>query len=214
MKQKKTDDGTDNKHKSVEMNHHPLIAVVLRDKIRRVLVAVGRVLYAIKASAAIVAIQTVLRIKMEGYVLRRLPLNILMFLLEVSVTHPEVLQSIAQEVGERLSKELLLFTGKDTYHVGDISKAMVARYTGMEQYQFGDLTRTTLSRMTSWDPNTLDDNKGGLGALSHLLRCLGTEKLCSISSKEMETMLYKITGKKEYEFGDVTKALLKTIKAE
>ena len=208
MKQKQTNDGTDNK------NHRPLIAVVLRDKIRRVLATVGRVLYAIKASAAIVGIQTVLRIKMEGFVLCRLPLNILMFLLEVSVTHPKVLHSIAQEVGERLSKELSLFTGKDTYHVGDISKAIVARYTGMEQYQFGDLTRATLSRMTSWDPKALDNGKDGLIALSSVMRCLGAEKLYSTSSKEMEAMLYKITGKKEYEFGDVTKALLKRLPVE
>ena len=83
--------------------------------------AVGRVLCTVKASAAIVAIQTVLRIKMEGYVLRR------------------------------------LFTGKDTYHVGDISKAIVAQYTGMEQYHFGDVTRATLSRMTGCDPRSQDN---------------------------------------------------------
>ena len=142
--------------------------------------AVGRVLYTVKASAAIVAIQTVFRIKLEGYVLRR------------------------------------LFTGKDTYHVGDISKAIVARYTGMEQYHFGDVTRATLSRMTGWAPRShQDNNEDGRVALSNLMRDFGTDKLLrSVGSKEMESMLYKITGNTEYEFGDVTKALLKRMKAE
>ena len=136
--------------------------------------AVGRVLYTVKASAAIVAIQTVLRIKMEGYVLRR------------------------------------LFTGKDTYHVGDISKAIVARYTGMEQYHFGDVTRATLSRMTGCDPRSQDNNEDGRVALSNFMRDFGTDKLLgSVGSKEMESMLCKITGNTDNEFGDVTKALLK-----
>ena len=212
MKQKDTGD----KNSNVEKKRRPYLAVLFGEKLRSILVAVGRVLYTVKASAAIVAIQTVLRIKMEGYVLRRLPLNILMFLLEVSMTHPEVLQSVAHEVGERLSKELLLFTGKDTYHVGDISKAIVARYTGMEQYHFGDVTRATLSRMTGWAPRShQDNNEDGRVALSNLMRDFGTDKLLrSVGSKEMESMLYKITGNTEYEFGDVTKALLKRMKAE
>ena len=35
----------------------------------------------------------------------------------------------------------------------------------------------------------------------------GTKK--EYSSKEMESILYKITAKKEYEFGDVTRSILK-----
>ena len=170
MKQKDTGD----KNSNVEKKHRPYLAVLFGDKLRNILVAVGRVLYTVKASAAIVAIQTVLRIKMEGYVLRR------------------------------------LFTGKDTYHVGDISKAIVARYTGMEQYHFGDVTRATLSRMTGCDPRSQDNNEDGRVALSNFMRDFGTDKLLgSVGSKEMESMLCKITGNTDNEFGDVTKALLK-----
>jgi hypothetical protein len=180
-----------------------------RDKIYRIVLAIGRVLYAIKASVAIFVIQSVLKFKMERYVLGRLPPSLLIFLLEVSFNNPEVIRSIARELGERISAEICSFTGKSTYHAGDISKAIMARYTGSEDYRFGDVTRATFLRMTRQQKA---EQVGDKRSLADVMRGFGGEQFDY--SKEMESLLYKITGKKEYEFGDVTKALLKRMEVK
>lgn len=177
----------------------------LNDKVRGVFLLIGRVLYAIKATAAVFAIRIVLSLKMERPVLSRLSPDVLIFLLEVSVHNQQIIHLVAKELSGRIAPEICSFTGKDSYKVGDISKAIVARYTGSEEYRFGDVTRSTWNKILGWmreheekeEPPVLFKNLSGFG----------TKK--EYSSKEMESILYKISSKKDYEFGDVTRSILK-----
>lgn len=195
-------------------------AKTVLESIRSFCLAIGRILYSIKASAAILAIQVVLRFKMERHVLGVLPPSILIFLLEVSFNNPKVIRSVAKELGERISKEICSFTGKEHYRVGDISKAIVERYTGSEQYHFGDVTRATITRVTGKKVKPFEEaedderNQPQAWMLAKVMRGFGTATISSTNrhNKEIESLLYKITGKKEYEFGDVTKALLNRMK--
>ena len=188
-------------------------ATGLAAKARKVLKYIGRLLYSVKATCAVVAIQVVLSLKMERAVIQRLPLDILLFLLEVSINRPEVMESVARELGERISSEVGKFTGKEKYEVGGITKAIVSRYTGKENYHFGDLWRATCYKF-SWNRKhriSVDQSKVELKTATFPFRRSRTGK-DNQKDEELESILFKITGKKDYEFGDVTKAVLKKIK--
>ena len=190
----------------------------LRAGLQRVVSFLGKLFYPIKVNAAIVAIQLVLSLKMEGPVLRRLPLHLLLFLLEVSVSRPQVIQSVARELGERMAAEIQSLTGKEQYQVGDITKAIVSRYTGKEEYQFGDLTTTTLAKVKLFFG--LNSQPSSLSSLSKLDADVSQKSRQAFmgnpqeESASLESILYKVTGKKEYAFGDVTKAILQRMKSQ
>jgi len=183
--------------------------LTLKERVRTLFRFIGKVLYKIKASLAVIAIQMVLSLRLERQVLPRLPPNILMFLLEVSMNDSKVIQSVAQELGQRISGEISAFTGKENYQVGDITKAIVGRYTGKEKYKFGDLTRATIARFTGKhkEEDVIEEQVKVTFMTRFMENFKGNKK--EITENEVETILFKITGKKDYEFGDVTKAVLR-----
>jgi hypothetical protein len=186
-------------------------AFMRKNRIRNLFSILGGILYSMKASCAVIAIHLVLNLKMEGPVLQRLPPNILLFLLEVSINRPGVMHSVARELGKRISSEVSSFTGKEAYEVGDISKAIVARYhSGKEDYRFGDLTRATISRRIKRKAKRRSADSSSIQVHKEEVQIQEGGK--GLSTEEIETVLFKITGKKDYEFGDVTKAVLKRMR--
>ena len=90
------------------------------------------------------AIKWIVALKMETFVLRRLPISVLVELLHWCAEQ-ETLPQVVRVVGTELDKRLKLsLTGDEDYEFGDLTKRAVAGFTGQSTYHFGDITKSIL----------------------------------------------------------------------
>lgn len=89
-------------------------------------------------------IKLIVVLEIETPVLRRLPIRVLVDILNVCLeggTRPKVVRVVGTELDKRLKRAV---TGDENYQFGDLTKRAVSQFTDKDSYQFGDITRSIL----------------------------------------------------------------------
>ena len=63
----------------------------------------------------------------------------------------EVGTRVAERAAQGVADSVREYTGKEEYHVGDLTTETVRRVTGNSEYEFGDLTRSAVKAVTGKD---------------------------------------------------------------
>jgi len=206
-------------------------------KLRRSWIAVlfQRAFNLLRRRSVLTGIQLVLLLQLERPVLTRLTPALLMFLVNTCVegkARPKVLRIVGMELDRRVHKEIMKFTHKDHYELGDITKEALHRYTGKDHYELGDVTKETIHKLLIAQENYK------LGDITRFVatRVAGEEfvknyqfgdctktvlgKLAGKSKDDYhfgdvsKAILAKLSGQDQYEFGDITRGLLQEVKVQ
>jgi hypothetical protein len=188
----------------------------------------------IKTRSVLIAVHMALHLEIEGPLLSRLPIKVLMFLVRTCIqadVRPKVLRIVALEVDERLRDEMRRYTGNENYEFGDLTKAAIRHYTGEDDYKFGDLTKSTVRNYTGKEGYEFGDmsrttiqklikakenyefgdiTKAVVGRLTGREEQVTAYKFGDIS----RAILTKVSGKETYQFGDITRGLLHQARAD
>ena len=130
---------------------------------------------------------------------------------------------LLKDSGEReLRAKVSSFTGKEGYEFGDLSRAAVSKlgetvatgvssYTGKDEYVFGDLTKTTVAKIGEGAAKLGEGvAKLGEGVATGVTSAAklgeGVAKLGEEMASGVSEGVSSFTGKRQYQFGDLTKA--------